>query len=111
MKKYRLAVSWRADQDADGIFEWLATRSAAGALAWFSAFRDTLRDIAQKPQSYSRAPEADTLDRDIRQALFKTRRGQFYRILFVVIEDVIYVVAVRGYGQDLATRDDLELPT
>ena len=55
--------------------------------------------------------EADILDRDIRQALFKTWQGRLYRALFVIVEDAVHVVAVRGYGQDLATLDDLDIPT
>jgi plasmid stabilization system protein ParE len=111
MKQFRLTVSRRADEDADAIFEWLSGRSPVGASRWFNAFRDTLRAISQKPEGYSRAPEAEMLDRDIRQALFKTRRGHIYRTMFVVIDADIHVIAVRGYGQELATPDDLDLPS
>ena len=111
MSLYRLTISRRADHDADAIFDWVAQRSTVGASSWFSAFRDTLREIVESPHSYARAPEADLLDRDIRQPLFKTRRGQFYRALFIIRDDAVHVVAVRGYGQNLATPDDLELPT
>ena len=73
--------------------------------------RDTLRAIAQKPERYSIAPEAEILDRDIRQALFKTRRGHLYRALFMVVDDAVHVIAVRGYGQELATPYELDLPS
>ena len=109
MKTYRLAVSQRADQDADAIFDWITERSAEGAIHWFQALRTTLRSLTNSPESHSRAPEAETLGRDIRQAFFKTRRGRTYRVLFVVAEDIVHVVAVRGYGQDIATHGELEL--
>ena len=110
MKSYRIAVSRRTDADADSIYDWLAHRSLAGATRWFLALRTTLRGLTENPESHSRAPEADTVGRDIRQALFKTRRGRIYRVLFVVVDDTVHVVSIRGYGQDLATLDDLELP-
>lgn len=110
MKTYRLAVSRRADRDADAIYDWIAERSTEGAVHWFQALRATLRSLTNSPESHSRAPEAETVNRDIRQALFKTRRGRVYRVLFVVTEDTVHVVAVRGYGQDIAAPGELELP-
>jgi len=69
-----------------------------------------LRSLTESPGGRARAPEAELVGRDVRQALFKTRRGRIYRVLFIVVDDMVHVVAIRGYGQDLATLDDLELP-
>jgi len=110
MKAYRLAISRRADSDADEIYEWLAHRSLAGATRWYLALRKTLHSLTENPGSRGQAPEGELVGRDVRQALFKTRRGRIYRVLFIVVDDTVHVVAIRGYGQDLATLDDLELP-
>ncbi len=56
-------------------------------------------------------PKADTFEEELRQMLFKTRRGNTYRTLFVIRKFAVHVVAVRGTGQDLVTPDELgDLP-
>ncbi len=107
---YRLAVSRRAEQDADVIYDWLMQRSARGASHWFRALSEALQALAENPQRYPRAPEAEIVDRDVRQALFKTRRGRAYRILLTILDDAVHIVAIRGFGQDIATPDELDLP-
>lgn len=107
---YRLVVSQRAERDADAIYTWLLKHTAKGAANWFSAFRDALQAIRSEPGIYSRAPEADMLRIDLRQALFKTSRGRLYRLLFTVAHEAVHVAAVRGFGQDLATAEEIELP-
>jgi plasmid stabilization system protein ParE len=81
MAEYRVAVSSRAERDADNIYAWIAGRSPEGASKWYSAFRKMLRSLEQDPERHARAPEAATLGLDIQQALFKTRYGHTYRAL------------------------------
>ena len=35
---------------------------------------------------------------------------RLYRVLFTVTDDAVHVAAVRGFGQDLATAEEIELP-
>ena len=53
--------------------------------------------------------EADDFGIDLRQSLFRTRRGRLYRLLFVIRGDVVHLAAVRGPGQEMVSADDLEL--
>src|SRR5579862_9553870 len=98
MKRYRLHVSRRADSDADAIFEWLSERSPDGAANWYRAFDDTLESLRENPERHARAREADTLARDVRQAPFQTRHGRSFRVLFVMIDETVHAIAVRGSG-------------
>jgi len=101
-----LRILERAASDVDGIFEWLTPRSVRGAIAWYLAFRRAVDRIAETPASFAQAPEADRLGRDLRQALFKTRRGRTYRIVFEFDDSEIRLLRVRGPGQSpLRTRD------
>lgn len=54
------------------------------------------------------APESENHRDEIRQRIFKTRRGLPYRILFVVRGDVIYLLHVRGPGQDIMAPDEMQ---
>jgi plasmid stabilization system protein ParE len=76
-----LRVLERARADVDNIFTWLVHRSVQGAISWYLAFRRAAEKIAASPESYPEAPESTRLDRQLRQAFFKTRRGRIYRIV------------------------------
>lgn len=98
----------RADADIERIFVWLAKRSPQGAATWYAAFSIAIGRIVDKPMSFAVAAEAlPRWNRDIRQALFKTSRGNRYRIVFELIDAEIRILRVRGPGQPRLRRRDL----
>jgi plasmid stabilization system protein ParE len=97
----------RARADVDRIFNWLLPRSVQGAISWYIAFQEALREVADNPESFGLAPEADRVGIGIRQALFKTRRGRYYRVVFEVTDTTVLVLRVRGSGQKHLSRRDL----
>ncbi|SFJ70078.1 type II toxin-antitoxin system RelE/ParE family toxin [Planctomicrobium piriforme] len=103
-------VSARANADADSIYEWIAASSADGANRWYETFLAALQLLRERADSYAAAPEAERLGVDLRQTLFKTRKGRTYRALFVIDHQTVYIVGVRGAGQNLVSEDDLDLP-
>ncbi|HET6882130.1 MAG TPA: type II toxin-antitoxin system RelE/ParE family toxin [Pirellulales bacterium] len=109
MAEYHVAVSSRAEQDADDIYVWIARRSPDGARRWYSAFRKMLCSLEKDPVRQARAPEAATLGLDIQQALFKTRYGHTYRALYTLVGGTVHLIAVRGAGEELATLDDVDV--
>ena len=109
MAEYRVAISSRAERDADDIYAWIASRSPDGASKWYSAFRNILRSLEEDPVRHARAPEASNLGVHIQQALFKTRYGHTYRALYTLVGNTVHVVAVRGAGEELVTLDDVDL--
>ncbi len=56
------------------------------------------------------APEDEDHEDRIRQAIFKTRKGLPYRALFVQRPEAVYIIHVRGSGQDQLDIDELSLP-
>lgn len=103
-------VSGRADCDADAIFNWLSARSEAGAHRWYQSFLSLLEKLPGLARGCSVASEARMLGDDVRQVLFKTKKGSTYRVLFVLRGETIHIIAVRGSGQAHATPDDVEFP-
>lgn len=91
----------------DAIFDWLAHRSVQGAIAWYLAFRQALEKIASSPESLAEAAESHPLGRQLRQALFKTRRGRIYRFVFEVFDTEIIILRLRGPGQGRLQRRDI----
>ena len=89
---------------------WIKERSSKGALSWLDTLEKTLRELQTRAVSCGPATEADDFDVDLRQRLFKTRRGNTYRLVFILREDVVHILAVRGTGQDLLQRGDIRFP-
>lgn len=104
---FQLRLLRRAQADADAIYQWLAKRSLSGAVSWYNAFIDAASAIERDPESCAAAPEAKRLHLELRQRLFKTSRGRTYRILFVIANQQVRVLRVRGPGQAPVKRRDI----
>ena len=105
---FEVRVSAQAERDVDMIFDWLAQR-IEGAIRWYQTFLNTLRTLPSRAEGCGIAYEAEQLGVDLRQTLFKTRRGNSCRIAFIIRSSVAHVLAVRGTGQDLLQPDDIVL--
>jgi len=97
----------RAEFDAQEIYDWIKERSPEGALRWWLAFEEACGRLEQQPSSYALATEAASSGREIRQVLFKTAQGRYYRALFIVVGDEVRVIRVRGPGQPDLLEDEL----
>lgn len=106
---FRVHVLARAERELDAILVWLVRRSPQGAARWLAAFEDAKDRLASNPLLCGLAPENDFVDAEIRQAIFKTRRGRRYRALFTIIGEEVRILHIRGPGQRLLTRRELGL--
>jgi plasmid stabilization system protein ParE len=89
----------KARQDKDSIFRWLFARSPTGALAWLDAYDSLVDRLKDDTATFGLALEAADCEFEIRQALFKTRRGRVYRVLFFIEGGAVFIARVRGPGQ------------
>lgn len=106
---YRVAIHSRARRDVRSIIEWLHARSSAGAISWFAAYEAALRRVESAPAGYARLEESDSFrDRDLRQVLFKTRRGRVYRGVFEIRDREVRILRVLGPGQDWLAPGDID---
>jgi len=106
---YRVETTREAQADRVTCYDYIAQRSLAGALRWLDAFEQAVDSLRQNPNC-GLAPESQDHDDEIRQRLFKTPHGLQYRLLFVIRGDTIYILHVRGPGQNLLPTDSLRLP-
>ena len=97
----------RAQADIASIARWLAERSPHGARAWLHSYDDMVKRLKQQAHSCALAQEHDNFDLDVRQVLFKTRRGRVYRALFLIENQDVYILRVRGPGQAPVQPDEL----
>ena len=98
----------RAEFDAQSIYDWICERSADGGRSWWQALEETFARLRRNPGSYACAPEAGQGGADVRQILFKTRQGRFYRVLFIVVGTEVRILRIRGPGQPALTEDELK---
>ena len=106
---YRLKILPRAEADVQHIFNWLQERSPPGADAWCAAFEAAVERLPNSPQSHSLAHENDFVDFEVRNFLFKTRRGKKYRGVFTIVDDEIRILRVRGPGQRDLNPDEIDI--
>ena len=106
---YHVRPLRRARKDADAIVDWIANerRSPQGAAAWLKAYDKALASLADWPESHGLAPEDEFDERELRQFLFKTRRGRTYRGIFTVSGNEVLILRVRGPGQRILEPDEI----
>jgi hypothetical protein len=64
--------------------------------------------LAKNPLNQLLVPELSLPDFEVREILFKTRRGRYYRILYVIVEDEVRILRLRGPGEPDLPADELE---
>lgn len=97
----------KARQDKDSIFRWLHERSPTGAMAWLEAYDSVVDRLKEGAATFGLALEAADCEFEIRQALFKTRRGRVYRALFFIEGGEVFIARIRGPGQAPATPQEI----
>jgi plasmid stabilization system protein ParE len=99
--KRDVLLTRQAETDLDAILTWLAKRSHRGAKNWMTALEAAIDWLQDHAASCPLAPEREEFPEPIRERLFKTKKGQPYRLLFVVAGRQVRILHIRGPGQDL----------
>jgi plasmid stabilization system protein ParE len=105
--KFAVSVLHRAQSNADRIFQWIADRPPQGAAQWGRAYDDSLLELRRDADQYGLAPESQEVHVELRQKVFKTRRGRPYRLLYTIVSNEVRVLRVRGPGQLPVIADDI----
>ena len=103
----RLRILPRAEKDAQHIYDFICERSPQGARAWWAAFEDAAHRAVSDATRFALAPEDRSTELELRQVLFKTRRGRTYRFIFTIVDQELRILRVRGPGQPPLAPDEL----
>ncbi|MFY9253583.1 MAG: hypothetical protein WAO83_09020 [Fuerstiella sp.] len=79
-----LVMEPTAEADIQVIYDYIYEREPEGAIRWYLAFQTAANRALQLPESYPLAPENSSFETEVRNFLFKTRRGLIYRGLFII---------------------------
>ena len=107
---FDVSVTEGSADDIREILQWIDDRSRPGAISWLGEWRRLLHSIRARADHFGLAPESHDHPEPIRQALFKTRRGRSYRALFVIRDINVFVLHVRGPGQDVLRSGEIRKP-
>lgn len=99
-----------ASNDLAELQSYISQYSIAGAWSWLQAIDLAIEQLKNNPLANSLAPEDKDHEAEIRQFFFKTRKGRTYRGLFTIVDQTVYILHLRGPGQDLLPQDELSLP-
>lgn len=108
--KFQVRTLRAAERDLRKILLRIDERSKSGALSWANAFRNALLRLESEADRLPLAVENDHVDFEVREILFKTRRGLVYRAIYAIRESEVFVLHVRGPGQDFLTAEQLTIP-
>lgn len=104
---YSVTIARRAKSDLQKIGDWLHERSPAGARSWLAVARATIAGLEESPRRHSLAPENEFSSHEIRNALFKTRRGHIYRAVFYIEDETVLVTHIRSPRQRPLESDEV----
>lgn len=106
--KYRVKFLPRANADVRQMLRYLSERAPQGASAWLSALDRAIIRLQEGADTFSEALESDHFEVDLRQLLFKTRRGLVYRLIYTIAGDEVRILRVRGPGQAPVDPEDAD---
>lgn len=107
--EFRVIITDPADRDFRDHFEWIKERSVQGADNWRAHIISAIRALQKNPEQHAPAQESAAFPVTIRCMLVGKRRAAF-RILFLIADDEVRVLAIRRPAQDFLSPDDLDVP-
>jgi hypothetical protein len=93
-------VFWNTSQHAQGPVPQRGQRAFDKALAY----------LEKNADGCPLAAEDQHVDFEVRETLFKTRRGLIYRILFTIRDNKVIILHLRGPGQDFIAAMEVRDP-
>jgi plasmid stabilization system protein ParE len=91
--EYRYRLTGSAITDVQMLYDKIASYSPNLAEKWNRKLFDHFDTLRTFPFSCPRAPESDKFGEDVRELVYGKRQSA-YRVLFVVREDVVIILAV-----------------
>ena len=95
---YQVIIQPTAFQEIETSYRWMCDNlSPEMANNWYYEFQDTIASLQNFPNRCSKALESKVIGCEVRQIWIGKKRK--YRVLFVVMEDVVAILHVRNSRQ------------
>lgn len=106
---YQIIAELESEQDYASMYAYIWKRSEEGAANWKEAFLLGMKRLEANPHACGYAPEEAVFNCGLRQLIFHTKQGLNYRVLYIINDEIVRVLRVRGPGQPPLRRDELPL--
>jgi len=103
--RYRVTITPEAKSDLRYACSYIRRDSPRAASAWLKAATQKIKTLAQYPERCSLAPESVSFEEPIRELFYGHGNRGTYRILFVVLDNAVFVLNVR-HGSMLPLRPE-----
>lgn len=99
----KIHITDHALEELQSAYDWLAEYSKFAAEQWKSRFTTALAKLEHLAESCPLAPEAESLNIQLRQYIIGKRRGR-YRVLFVILADEVHILRIRHGSMDFLNK-------
>lgn len=106
--KFQVKLTRNAKLEIESVYLWLKNANPAYADQWFKDLMNTIATLQDKPFRCAKARENDDFSQDIRQLIYGKSRNK-YRIIFIIQEDIVYILYIRHSSQSSVKFDFLDL--
>lgn len=106
--KYTVRVTANAERDADAAYRWLAKRTSH-AEKWIDGLEAAIEGLSEFLTRCPLARENNEFDDEVRQLLYG-KSPHVYRVLFIVRNNLVYVLHVRHGARQALDRSKIILP-
>jgi len=104
--RYRVIVTPAAESDLRKAGSYIRRDNPRAARRWLKGARQRIQSLSQHPERCPLAPETASFDEAIRELFYGHGNRGTYRILFVVLDNAVFVLHVRhGAMQPLKPAD------
>jgi plasmid stabilization system protein ParE len=93
--RYRVIITPEAESDLRKASGYIRRDNPTAARAWLKAARQRIKTLAQYPERCPLAPESISFGEPIRELFYGHGNRGTYRILFVVLDLVVFVLHIR----------------
>jgi len=93
-ENYQIIIQPEARRGIEQAYEWIKEESPASAVKWFNGILKAISSLEILPTRCALAPEDKDIGREVRQLLYG-KRGNMYRIIFVIRDNEVHVLYVR----------------
>lgn len=96
--EFQVKLTGNAKREIETAYLWLKQSNPVYADQWFRSLMNSIATLQDKPRRCALARENDDFPEEIRQLIFGKSRSK-YRIIFTIIDDIVYVIYLRHSSQ------------
>ena len=93
--RYRVIVTPNAEAELRVAYRYIRDRAPDAAREWLKGARMKFRSLTHDAERAPLAPESVSFEEPVRELFYGTGNRGTYRILFVVLDRVVYIVHFR----------------